>query len=62
MIPQSAIIEWSNHVPWPANEQVELDLVICRSLAVSSTKYVQFIFNSGGTNAISQASLSSERE
>jgi len=25
MIPQSDIIEWSNHVPWSANEQVELD-------------------------------------
>jgi predicted nucleotidyltransferase component of viral defense system len=32
MIPQSDIIQWSNHVPWSANEQVELDLVICRSL------------------------------
>jgi predicted nucleotidyltransferase component of viral defense system len=32
MIPQSAIIEWSNQVPWQTNEQVEQDLVICRSL------------------------------
>jgi len=32
MIPQSDITEWSTHVPWSANEQVELDLVICRAL------------------------------
>lgn len=32
MIPQYDIIEWSNHVPWQTNEQVEQDLVICRSL------------------------------
>lgn len=32
MIPQSHIIEWSQHVPWRSNEQVEQDLVICRAL------------------------------
>lgn len=32
MIPQYDIIAWSNHVPWKTNEQVEQDLVICRSL------------------------------
>jgi predicted nucleotidyltransferase component of viral defense system len=32
MIPQADIIEWSNHVPWKTNEQVEQDLVICRAL------------------------------
>jgi predicted nucleotidyltransferase component of viral defense system len=32
MIPQANIIEWSNYVPWETNEQVEQDLVICRSL------------------------------
>ncbi|HEY4060658.1 MAG TPA: nucleotidyl transferase AbiEii/AbiGii toxin family protein [Puia sp.] len=32
MIPQSDITEWSNYVPWQTNEQVEQDLVICRSL------------------------------
>ena len=32
MIPQSDIIAWSNNVPWKTNEQVEQDLVICRSL------------------------------
>lgn len=32
MIPQAAIIEWSNYVPWQTNEQVEQDLVICRAL------------------------------
>jgi predicted nucleotidyltransferase component of viral defense system len=32
MIPQAYIIEWSNHVPWQTNEQVELDLAISRAL------------------------------
>ena len=32
MIPQAYITEWSNNVPWQTNEQVEQDLVICRTL------------------------------
>ncbi|MDX1919939.1 MAG: nucleotidyl transferase AbiEii/AbiGii toxin family protein [Candidatus Caenarcaniphilales bacterium] len=32
MIPQAYITEWSNFVPWKTNEQIEQDLVICRSL------------------------------
>ncbi len=32
MIPQHFITEWAETVPWKANEQVEQDLVICRSL------------------------------
>lgn len=32
MIPQAYITEWSQHVPWTTNEQVEQDLVICRAL------------------------------
>jgi predicted nucleotidyltransferase component of viral defense system len=32
MIPQQYITEWSEIAPWKANEQVELDLIICRSL------------------------------
>ncbi len=32
MIPQAHITEWSQQVPWQTPEQVELDLVICRSL------------------------------
>lgn len=32
MIPESAIIEWSNSVPWINNAQIEQDLVICRAL------------------------------
>lgn len=32
MIPESAILEWSNTVPWNSNAQVEQDLVICRAL------------------------------
>jgi len=32
MIPQRYITEWSEIAPWKANEQVEQDLIICRSL------------------------------
>lgn len=32
MIPQQYITEWSEIAPWRANEQVEQDLIICRSL------------------------------
>ncbi len=32
MINQRYISEWSHHVPWKTNEQVEQDLVICRAL------------------------------
>jgi len=32
MIPQQYITEWSEIAPWQANEQVEQDLIICRSL------------------------------
>jgi len=32
MIPQQYIVEWSGFVPWKANEQVEQDLIISRSL------------------------------
>jgi len=32
MIPQQFIIEWSGIAPWKANEQIEQDLIISRSL------------------------------
>ncbi len=32
MIPEYAIREWNEHVPWTASEQVEQDLMICRAL------------------------------
>ena len=32
MVPQAYITAWSNTFPWPTNEQVEQDLVICRAL------------------------------
>ena len=32
MIPEFAIREWSEHVPWTESEQVEQDLLICRTL------------------------------
>lgn len=32
MIPQQYITEWSEIAPWKSNEQVEQDLIICRSL------------------------------
>jgi predicted nucleotidyltransferase component of viral defense system len=33
MIPESAIIEWRDTVPWVEDAQVEQDLIICRALA-----------------------------
>ena len=32
MIPQQYITEWSEFAPWTSNEQIEQDLIICRSL------------------------------
>ena len=32
MIPESAILEWSNSIPWKSNAQIEQDLIICRAL------------------------------
>jgi len=41
MIPQSYITEWSNFVPWQSNEQIEQDLLICRSLvAIYSDEFL----------------------
>ena len=32
MIPRAYITEWQAHAPWQANEQVEQDLIISRSV------------------------------
>ena len=32
MIPEFAIREWGEQVPWTETEQVEQDLLICRAL------------------------------
>lgn len=41
MIPELAIQEWQEHAPWPAVEQVEQDLLICRALvAIYSDPYL----------------------
>lgn len=41
MIPQAYITEWSGNVPWQTNEQVEQDLVICRTLVeIFSNKFL----------------------
>lgn len=32
MIPRANIVAWRAHAPWPADEQVEQDLVLCRAL------------------------------
>lgn len=32
MIPQANILEWSERAPWPAQRQIEQDLIICRTL------------------------------
>lgn len=41
MIPRAHITEWSTQVPWPTNEQVEQDLVICRAMVeIFSDKFL----------------------
>jgi hypothetical protein len=32
MIPQDFISEWKKAAPWPENDHVEQDLIICRAL------------------------------
>ncbi len=32
MIPESAVVEWRETVPWAEDLQVEQDLIICRAL------------------------------
>jgi len=32
LIPQDFISEWKKAAPWPQNDQVEQDLIICRAL------------------------------
>lgn len=32
MIPLDFISEWKRSAPWPRNDQVEQDLIICRAL------------------------------
>lgn len=32
MIPRDFIVAWQEHAPWPDDEQVEQDLLICRAL------------------------------
>ena len=41
MIPQAYITEWSHTAPWPTDEQVEQDLVICRALVEISSESVR---------------------
>ena len=41
MIPESAIIEWRNTVPWSEDSQVEQDLIICRSLTAIYNDEIQ---------------------
>lgn len=41
MIPELAIQEWQEKAPWPAVEQIEQDLLICRALvAIYSDPYL----------------------
>ena len=50
MIPRANITAWRTHAPWPANEQVEQDLVLSRALVAmfsSETVAAQAIFRGG---------------
>jgi hypothetical protein len=40
-IPESAIIEWRDIVPWSEDAQVEQDLIVCRALtAIYQDKFL----------------------
>ena len=59
MIPQAYITEWSAHVPWQTNEQVEQDLVICRALvAIFSDEWLASSLAFRGGTAIHKLYLS----
>lgn len=59
MIPQAYITEWSTHVPWQTNEQVEQDLVICRALVeIFSDKFLADRLAFRGGTAIHKLQLS----
>lgn len=50
MIPRANITAWRSHAPWPANEQVEQDLVLSRALVSMfsmETVAAQAIFRGG---------------
>jgi hypothetical protein len=32
MVPKAHILEWAAKTPWPEEQQVEQDLLICRAL------------------------------
>jgi len=62
LIPRANITAWRSHAPWPANEQVEQDLVLSRALVAmfsAETVAAQAIFR-GGT-ALHKLFLSSGR-
>jgi predicted nucleotidyltransferase component of viral defense system len=59
MIPKAYITEWSNHVPWQTNEQVEQDLVICRALVeIFSDEYLSSSLAFRGGTALHKLYLS----
>jgi predicted nucleotidyltransferase component of viral defense system len=41
MIPAANILQWTEHAPWPAQRQIEQDLIICRALCdIYSTPFL----------------------
>ena len=41
MIPAANILQWADHAPWPAQRQIEQDLIICRALCdIYSTPFL----------------------
>lgn len=60
MIPSNEIIKWSETAPWISNEQVEQDLVICRSLIeIFSDDYLSEHLAFRGGTALHKLYLSS---
>lgn len=59
MIPEIAIREWNEHVPWTESEQVEQDLLICRALIeLYKDEYLAFHLAFRGGTALHKLFLS----
>ena len=53
MVPRNAIVEWATKYPWQRNEQVEQDLIICRTLvAIFSDPFLSDLLAFKGGTAI----------
>lgn len=60
MIPTANILQWADHAPWPAQRQIEQDLIICRALCdIYSTPFLAERLAFRGGTAINKLLFSS---